>query len=90
MGGAYSVHGEVRNAYKILIGKPKGKRPFGRPRHRWEDNIKMDLREIRLEGVDWIDLVQELVYVMIKLLLSLLTNRPDNLNSQKVCFKLSR
>jgi hypothetical protein len=38
--------GEKRNAYKILVGKPEGKRPLGRPRHRWVDNIKMDLREI--------------------------------------------
>jgi hypothetical protein len=37
--------GEVRNAYKILVGKPEGKRPLGRPRHRWENNIKTDLRE---------------------------------------------
>jgi hypothetical protein len=38
--------GEKRNAYKILVGKPEGKRPVGTPRHRWEDNIRMDLREI--------------------------------------------
>jgi hypothetical protein len=38
--------GEKRNAYRLLVGKPKGKRPLGRPSHRWEDNIKMDLREI--------------------------------------------
>jgi hypothetical protein len=38
--------GEVRGAYNILVGRPKGRRPLGRPRHRWEDNIKMDLREI--------------------------------------------
>jgi hypothetical protein len=37
--------GEKRNAYNILVGKPKGKRPFGRPKHRWEDNIRIDLRE---------------------------------------------
>jgi hypothetical protein len=40
--------GEMRNAYKILVGKPEGKRPLGRPRHRWEDDIKMGLREIGL------------------------------------------
>jgi hypothetical protein len=50
--------GEKRNAYKILAGKPEGKRPLGRPRHRWVDNIKMDLREIGWDGVDWIDLAQ--------------------------------
>jgi hypothetical protein len=38
--------GEMRNAYSILVGKPEGKRPLRRPRHRWEDNIRMDLREI--------------------------------------------
>jgi hypothetical protein len=44
--------GDTRNAYKILVGKPEGKRPFGRPRRRWEDNIRLDLREIGWEGVD--------------------------------------
>jgi hypothetical protein len=41
--------GEERKLYKVLVGKPKGKRPLGRPRHRWEDGIRMDLREIGLE-----------------------------------------
>jgi hypothetical protein len=50
---------EKRNAYKILLGKPEGKRPLGRPRRRWVDNIKMDLREIRWDGVDWIDMAQD-------------------------------
>ncbi|PNF30021.1 hypothetical protein B7P43_G05842, partial [Cryptotermes secundus] len=50
--------GEKRNAYRILVGKPEGKRPLGRPRHRWVDNIKMDLREIGWDGMDWIDLAQ--------------------------------
>jgi hypothetical protein len=45
------------NAYKILVGKPEGKRPVGTPRCRWEDNIKMDLREIGFGSVDWIHLV---------------------------------
>jgi hypothetical protein len=44
---------EKRNAYRILVGKPEGKRPLGRPRHRWEDNIKMDLREVGRGVVDW-------------------------------------
>jgi hypothetical protein len=44
--------GEMRNAYNISVGKPEGKRPFGRPRRRWENNIGMDLREIRWESVD--------------------------------------
>jgi hypothetical protein len=47
--------GEKRNAYRILVGKPEGRRPLGRPRRRWMGNIKMDLREIGWDGVDWID-----------------------------------
>jgi hypothetical protein len=47
---------EMRKAYKLLVVKPEGKRPFGRPRHRWENNIKMDLREIGWEDVDWMHL----------------------------------
>jgi hypothetical protein len=45
--------GEMRNAYKILVGKPKGKMPFRRHRHRFQDNIKMDIRKVGWEGVDW-------------------------------------
>jgi hypothetical protein len=48
--------GEPRNAYRILVGKPEGKRPLGRPRRRWVDNIKMDLRETGWDGTDWIGL----------------------------------
>jgi hypothetical protein len=51
--------GEVRGAYNILVGRPEGRRPLGRPRCRWEDNIKMDLREIGFEDVDWIHLAQD-------------------------------
>jgi hypothetical protein len=47
------------NVYRILVGKPEGKRPLGRPRPRWEDNIRMDLREIGWGGMDWIDLAQD-------------------------------
>jgi hypothetical protein len=48
-----------RNAYRILVGKPEGRRPLGRPRCMWEDNIKMELREIGWGGMDWIDLTQD-------------------------------
>jgi hypothetical protein len=51
--------GEVRNAYIILVGKPEGRRPLGRPRRKWEDNIKMDLGEIGFGDVDWIHLAQD-------------------------------
>jgi hypothetical protein len=51
--------GEKRNAYRLLVGKPEGKRPLGRPRRRWMDNIKMDLLELRLGAVDWIGLAQD-------------------------------
>jgi hypothetical protein len=51
--------GETRNAYRKLVGKPEGKRPLGRPRRRWMDNIKMNLREIGWHSMDWIDLAQD-------------------------------
>jgi hypothetical protein len=51
--------GEVRGAYNILVERPGGRRPLGRPRRRWEDNIKMDLREIGFRDVDWIHWVQD-------------------------------
>jgi hypothetical protein len=51
--------GEVKGAYNILVGKPEGRRPLGSPRRRWEDNIKMDLREIGFGDVDWIHLAQD-------------------------------
>jgi hypothetical protein len=49
----------MKDVYKILVRKPEGKRPLRKPRRRWEDNIKMSHREIYLEGVDWIHLVQD-------------------------------
>jgi hypothetical protein len=51
--------GEERNMYKVLVGKPEGKRPLGRPRRRWEDGIRMDLRKIGLGSVDWIRLAED-------------------------------
>jgi hypothetical protein len=51
--------GEVRGAYNILVGKPEGRRPLGRPRRRWEDNIKIDLLGIGFGDVDWIHLAQD-------------------------------
>jgi hypothetical protein len=51
--------GKDRNVYRALMGKPEGKRPLGRPRRRWEDGIRMDLREIGWESVDWIQLAQD-------------------------------
>jgi hypothetical protein len=51
--------GEKRNAYRILVGNSEGKRPLGRPRRRWADNIKRDLREIVWDGMGWIDLAQD-------------------------------
>jgi len=50
--------GERTGVYRVLVGKPEGKRPLGRPRHRWEDNIKMDLQEVGCGGMDWIELAQ--------------------------------
>jgi hypothetical protein len=51
--------GENRNAYRIWVGTSEGKRPLGRPRRRWEDNITMDFRETGWDGMDWIDLAQD-------------------------------
>jgi len=51
--------GERRGVYRVLVGKPEGKRPLGRPRRRWEDNIKMDLQEVGCRCMDWIGLAQD-------------------------------
>jgi hypothetical protein len=53
--------GRGRGVYGVLVGRPEGKRPLGRPRHRWEDNIKMVLREIGFDGVNWFQLAQDRV-----------------------------
>jgi len=58
MGGACSTFGERRDLYRVLVGKPEGKRPIGRPRRRCEDNIKMDLQEVGCGGMDWIEPAQ--------------------------------
>jgi len=57
--GLVVLMGERRGTYRILVGKPEGKRPLGRPRHRWENNIKMDLPEVGCGGMDWIKLAQD-------------------------------
>jgi hypothetical protein len=54
MGAACSTNGEKRNAYRLLVGKPEGRRPLGRPRRRWVDNIRIDLVEVGWGDVDWI------------------------------------
>ena len=51
--------GERKGVYRVLVGKPKGKRPLGRPRPRWEDNIKVDLQEVGSRGVEWIELAED-------------------------------
>jgi hypothetical protein len=59
MGGACNAHGKMRNTNTVLVGKLEAKRPLGRPKRRWEDSIKMDLREVGLSGMDWINLTQD-------------------------------
>jgi len=57
--GHVACTGEIRGVYRVLVGKPEGKRPFARPRRRSDDNIKMYLHEVLWEGMDWIDLTQD-------------------------------
>ena len=59
MGGACGTYLGEEGAYRDLVGKPEGKRPLGRPRHRWEGNNKMDLQEVVWVGMDWIDVAQD-------------------------------
>jgi hypothetical protein len=56
--GHVARRGEGTGVYRVLVGRPEGRRPLGRPRRRWEDNIKMDFREIRIDGANWIQLTQ--------------------------------
>jgi hypothetical protein len=53
--------GEGRGVYRVLVGRPESKRPLGRPRHMWDDNIKMDIREIGIDGANWIQLTRDRV-----------------------------
>ena len=57
--GHVACMGERRGVYRILVGKPEGKISLGRTRHRWEDNIKMDVQEVGCGGIDWIELAQD-------------------------------
>jgi hypothetical protein len=59
--GHVACMGERRVVYRVLVGRPKSKRPLGKPRRRWEDNIKMDLRELGIDGANWIQLAQDRV-----------------------------
>jgi len=57
--GYVTCMGEKKGVYRVLVGKPEGRRPLGSPKRRWEDNIKMDLQEVGCGGMDWIELAQD-------------------------------
>jgi hypothetical protein len=59
VGGNCSTYGARRGVYRVLVGKPGGKRLLGRPSREWEDHIKMDIQEVTCRGMDWIDLAQD-------------------------------
>jgi hypothetical protein len=59
--GYVACMGQGRGIYRVLVGRPEGKRQMGRPRHRWEDNINLDLRETGIDGMNWIQLAQDRV-----------------------------
>ena len=61
MGRKFSTHGAIQKCIRILVGRPEGNKPLGRPQRRWKDNIKMDLREVGCDAGDWIDLPQDRV-----------------------------
>jgi hypothetical protein len=58
-GGACNTHVDKRNVYRNLLGRPEGKKPLGRPRRRWEDNIKIDVGDIGWDGMDWVDMAED-------------------------------
>jgi hypothetical protein len=60
MGGPFSTNGEKKKSYRLLVGKPEGRRSQGRPRRRWVDNIRMDLAEVGWGNVDWIGLAKDM------------------------------
>jgi hypothetical protein len=76
--------GEKRNGCRILVGKPEGKRPLGRPKRRWVDSIKIDLREIGWGGMDWIDLAQD--RDQWRALVNTVTNEIQETKSTTLCF----
>jgi len=61
VGGICSTHGEGKSVYRVLVERPEGKGPLGRPRRGWENNIRMDLREIGIDGANWIQLALDRV-----------------------------
>jgi hypothetical protein len=71
--GHVACMGEGRGVYRVSVGKPEGKRPLGRPRRRWEDNIKLDLRKIGIFGANWIRLAQDRVqwWAFVKMVMKL-------------------
>jgi hypothetical protein len=73
LAGHKACTGEERGVYKVLVGRTKGKRPLGKPRRRWEDNFKMDLREKGIEGANWIWLAQDRVqwWVFVSMVMNL-------------------
>jgi hypothetical protein len=64
VGGTCSTHGEGRSFYRVLVRRSKGKSQLGRPRHRWEDNVKMGLTEKGTDGANWIQLAQDRVQLL--------------------------
>ena len=59
MGEACNTYGESTGVYRVLVGNPERNKPLGRPRRRWEENIKMDLQEVGSNGMEWIDVAQD-------------------------------